>query len=381
MTVDGNVRRPVLVIDEAADVRAMLATILDHAGYRALVVADGESGLTLLARERPALVVVDYQLTGLFGPQIVRSTRANPATSTVPIIVLTAASTDHQIDEAFAAGADDYIVKPVDRRLILARIESAIRAADDRQRAAALQAAAKERDALLSDLAHARRIQETQSTALPRSLRAATAMGATVACAHIGGDLIAAFDGRDGSTTGLLIDVSGHGAGAALTAASVLADIRGLVQRMPLVEAFATLNRQMTASRNRLYACIGAVQISGRTATVLNAGLPPISLVRQRRVAVAFTANGVPPGLLPNATYEARTVELELDDRFVFVSDGLTEPFGEADDVTACLRTLELFVPNGIRTSSELTREIRALANNEPLRDDAALLVLDFVEA
>jgi len=203
-----------------------------------------------------------------------------------------------------------------------------------------------------------------------------TVMGTTVACSHIGGDLIDVF-AHDDKTTAVLIDVSGHGAGAALTAAAVVSDLRGLLRNHRLAEAFAILNRAMTTSRNRLYACIGVVQLGGNQASIINAGLPPITLLRAGRSIAQFQASGIPPGLMLESSYDTETVTIEPDDRFVMMSDGLTEPFGVADDVMPCLRALDLLVPKGVRTSQHFAEEIRAVWRNRPLVDDATLLIVD----
>ena len=202
-------------------------------------------------------------------------------------------------------------------------------------------------------------------------------MGATLPCGYLGGDLIDVVVGPGASTTAALIDVAGHDAGAALVASSVLVELHNLARTRPIVPAITALNRRMTASASELYACVGAVQITGTHATLLNAGLPPITIVRNGRIALSVQAGGIPPGIFADSTYDAVELELEPDDRLVLVSDGLTDPLGDAVDVGRCLAALDLLVPHGIRTSEEFMREFRTLFGERPLVDDATLIVID----
>jgi sigma-B regulation protein RsbU (phosphoserine phosphatase) len=317
-------------------------------------------------------------MPGLSGPELVRRIRERAGMRDVPIILLAASAGEAYVDEAFSAGADDYVVKPFDRRILLARIESTIRAAQDRARAAKSKRLVQQRDQLLADFAEASRVQRTQSVGLPRCFREGTIMGATLPCGHLGGDLITVFDGPGATTTAMLIDVSGHDAGAALVASAVLVELQNLARTRPLAAAITALNLRMAASSSELYAAVGALQISGTHATIINAGLPPIAIVRNGRIAITVQACGVPPGILADSTYDPVELELEPDDRLVIVSDGLTAPLGDTVDIGRCLVALDLLVPHEMRTSDELTRQFRALLGGRPLIDDATLLVVDF---
>jgi sigma-B regulation protein RsbU (phosphoserine phosphatase) len=368
------VTRSVLVIDDSAELRHMISTLLGGAGYRPLLADTALGGLALLGHDLPSLILVDSELGG---PELVRFIRRQPHLRDVPIIFLSSSAREDCVDEAFAAGASDYVVKPFDRRILLARISSLIRAAEDRGRVVRSKPLAQRRDQLLADFEEASRVQRTQSTGLPRCFHGGTIMGATVPCHHIGGDLITVLENLGPTTTAVVVDVAGHGVAAALVASSLLAELRHLAQILSIEDAIDTLNQQMTASRSDHYACVGAIQMRGTRATIVNAGLPPICVVRDGRIAVSVEASGIPPGMFDTALYEAVELDLRSEDRIVIMSDGLTEPLGDADDVGRCLEALDLLVPRGVRTSEEFARQIRALFGGRPLVDDATLIVID----
>src|SRR4030095_7976208 len=106
-------------------------------------------------------------------------------------------------------------------RIFIARIEAAIRAAEDGRKAKAADEAAEEWNAIRTDLGEAARVQQARLPALPARVDGWTRAGALVPGRHVGGDLLDLMAGRGGGRVVALIDVSGHGLAAALVAAAV----------------------------------------------------------------------------------------------------------------------------------------------------------------
>jgi CheY-like chemotaxis protein len=353
-------RHPILVIDDGADNRMLLSATLQRAGYEPLLAEHGEAGLAILAKRTPALILLDYSMPGLSGPEVARRIRSSPATAHTPIILLTASSDETHIEEAFAAGADDYIIKPFERRIMLARIASMIRARADR-----------------SDLQSASRVQQEQVTRLPLKAAGCVLSGAVVSCTHVGGDLVQVVDGRNGSVVAIVLDISGHGTAAAIVAAGAVSEMRSLLQTHSAVDAMGHLSATLAATHSNHYACVCAIELTQDRATIVNAGLPPVCLIREGRIVSTVLAAGTPPGMFSSATYTAETVALLPGDRLVVVSDGLTEPFGLADDMSTCVIGLDLLMPPVARTTEELTTSIRRVLGDRELEDDATILIID----
>ena len=81
--------RRLLLVDDAADVRMLLQVLLELDGWTVLLAADGPAGVAAALAERPDVVVLDVQLPGLDGPEVLRALRARPETASIPVVFLT----------------------------------------------------------------------------------------------------------------------------------------------------------------------------------------------------------------------------------------------------------------------------------------------------
>jgi DNA-binding response OmpR family regulator len=117
----------VLVVDDDATVRDVVARYLGDAGYRVEVAADGESALEAAAQARPDAVVLDLMLPGTSGLDVCRSLRAGQAPPA--IVMLTALGEEDDRIRGLELGADDYVTKPFSLRELRARVRAHLRRA------------------------------------------------------------------------------------------------------------------------------------------------------------------------------------------------------------------------------------------------------------
>lgn len=104
----------VLIVDDNRDLLDLITTSLTMLGAYTVVTADnGADGLSLAVDLRPDCAVIDVKMPGLDGYQLVRALRGDPATSTIPLIILTALTQDKYRFAGLLAGADRYLTKPV----------------------------------------------------------------------------------------------------------------------------------------------------------------------------------------------------------------------------------------------------------------------------
>ncbi len=119
--------KTILLVDDEQSILDLLQFNLEAEGYNVLTAQDGETAVSLTQSETPDLVILDIMLPGKDGWEVLREIRQHPQTRNVPVIFLTAK--DSEIDEVVGLelGADDYIVKPISIRKLIARVKSRLR--------------------------------------------------------------------------------------------------------------------------------------------------------------------------------------------------------------------------------------------------------------
>ncbi|NUP04844.1 MAG: fused response regulator/phosphatase [Polyangiaceae bacterium] len=370
----------ILVVDDEELNRELYRRLVLRAGYNVCVASDGESALEAVRRNAPDAILLDFRMPRMDGPAVLRKLRADALHADLPVILLTAESESERIAEAFDAGADDYLLKPVDTRILHARIRSTLSSREyaRRIRVAAERERSQEvlRNQLLADLREARDVQRAQLPALPRRFDGAWVSGAVEPCGHVGGDLIDVTELSDGSFVATLMDVAGHGTGAALIASAIRAQLRGLLAAHDLPEAIAMLDRWLLAESAARHVCIGAIKMRGRSFTMLNAGLPAIWVGGREKPRMLVPSASPPPGLFKARKYEVTQGVLEPGEIIAVVSDGVTEPFGFIDEVDGVVPKILGAIGDGAPHSGDVASRIRALFDGAEQPDDATALLI-----
>lgn len=114
----------VLVVEDDRSIRLALRAVLEEAGYEVSEAADGEAGLHTALQVEPHMMVVDRVMSRMDGLALTRALRETRPGRTLYILILTARGDEDQLIEAFDAGVDDYLAKPLNPRLLLARLQA-----------------------------------------------------------------------------------------------------------------------------------------------------------------------------------------------------------------------------------------------------------------
>ena len=114
----------VLVADDDADIRDLVAYKLQQAGHKVVSVADGSAAVTAARDLLPDLAIVDVTMAGLSGIQVCAALRAEAATAAIPVILLSAGAHSGDSVSGMAAGAVDYVTKPFSPRELVQRVEA-----------------------------------------------------------------------------------------------------------------------------------------------------------------------------------------------------------------------------------------------------------------
>lgn len=121
-------RVKILVVEDDSSIRTILGMALSGAGYANVIMAGrGDDALETARSEKPDLVILDLMLPGLDGITVARRIRETPSLAATRIIMLTARTEPEDVVRGLEAGADDYVVKPFDRRVLLARVRAVLR--------------------------------------------------------------------------------------------------------------------------------------------------------------------------------------------------------------------------------------------------------------
>lgn len=117
----------ILIVDDEAAIRDMIAIALDTAGFDVLRAADAHEALIKIVDERPDLVLLDWMLPGGSGVDLARRLKKDETTAEIPIIMLTARTSEDNKVQGLDTGVDDYITKPFSPRELVARIKAVLR--------------------------------------------------------------------------------------------------------------------------------------------------------------------------------------------------------------------------------------------------------------
>ena len=121
----------ILVVEDDTDIQQLVSYNLIKAGYNVTCADSGEEALNLLGRERVDAMVLDLMLPGKDGNEVCREVRSQESIKGLPIIMLTAKSEEDDIVRGLEHGADDYVTKPFSPRVLIARLEAALRRTPD----------------------------------------------------------------------------------------------------------------------------------------------------------------------------------------------------------------------------------------------------------
>ena len=127
MTAPAAASERILVVDDEADIVALVAYHLAKSGYRVSTAASGADALAVAQQERPALVVLDQMLPGLSGFEVLEQLRADDATRGVAVLMLTARKEEQDRIRGLSLGADDYLTKPFSPQELVLRVGAILR--------------------------------------------------------------------------------------------------------------------------------------------------------------------------------------------------------------------------------------------------------------
>jgi len=208
----------ILVVDDDAMSRRVLAQLLTAAGYKCRVCKDGSEALEIVHATPPTLLLLDFDMPGLNGAEVLKRLRSdrNPAVARIPTIMLTAHGSEKSEVSCLQAGADDFVTKPVNASVLRARIETQLRLRSMRRQLERQNDELERwRRNLERDLAAARLTQQSLIPQKPLPLRDWDVATCYRPVIQVGGDIYGWLRMKDGRILFWIADGTGHGAAAA----------------------------------------------------------------------------------------------------------------------------------------------------------------------
>src|SRR5919198_2607925 len=380
----GNSHAEILVIDDDAMSRRVLAQLLSAAGYNCRVSKNGPEALDMIHARPPSLLLLDFDMPGLNGAEVLRRLRSDddPAIAQIPAIMLTAHGSEQSEVSCLQAGADDFVTKPVNSSVLRARIETQLRLRSmRRQLERQNDELEKWRRDLERDLAAARLTQQSLIPQKPLLLPGWQVAACYRPVIQVGGDIYGWLRMKDGRALFWIADGSGHGAAAALlTTLAKLLFHHGNVEHNGPASVMEAVNddfRSIFGGRSFMTAmCVALNHTTGKAHTV-GAGHPPLLIVRHNGTTESIASIAPPLGLDERPEFVETALDFEPGDAFLLYTDGL---FGSSKNgqrrVTP--QQLEKMLDHSAPTAEVLLHRIleRAVPNNaeDSLSDDMTAL-------
>lgn len=380
----------ILVVDDDASSREMLARRLRRSGYTVSAVEGGLQALALARSQQFDLVLLDMIMPGLDGFQVLAKFKADLALRETPVIMLSALDEENGIARCIEMGAEDYLAKPFNPVFLRARIGACLekKRLRDKERATH-EALERSQRHLAAEL--------TKAAGYVRSLLPPPLSGdlETEWCFQpseaLGGDAFGYHWIDDQHFALYLLDVCGHGVGAALLSVSALNTLRahtlpGVDFRQP-AEVLAGLNQTFRMeNQNFLYFTLwyGVYRPADRQLTFADAGHPPALLINaggaESPVTTPLKTSGPAIGCLDDAAFSASHETIGAGARLLLFSDGIFEifkPDGSVGNWDGFLKELEQSEVLALRPEARLQRA-QQIRGAGALEDDFSLVEVRF---
>lgn len=400
----------VLLVEDSSTQRRIMRLTLERFGFVVIEAGSGQEALAICTTSDVDMVICDWMMPGMTGPEFCQSFRKLERESYGYFILMTSISDKASAAAALDLGADDFVTKPVDVTELRARIRAG-------ERVLEMEGQLRGRNRMISDTLHKLR---TLYDGMERDLQAARHLQESLvpdrhqrhgrarislllhASGHVGGDLVGTYP-IDESRVGLYaLDVSGHGVSSALMTARLSGylsgrsptrhlalhrDASGHLHHRPPEETVAKLNAIMLAEGgNDHYLTLLLAEVDTTTGAVkmCQAGHPN-PVVQRADGRIEFPgAGGFPVGLLPEASYTQLPILLSPGDRLIMASDGVTEcpsPDGiqlGQEGLKQMLKRHQGLCDKPLMAA--LMQDLAAHAGADGYQDDISFVILEFDE-
>jgi sigma-B regulation protein RsbU (phosphoserine phosphatase) len=386
-------KEKILVVDDTPENLDVVKGILKD-DYTLFLAVNGNLALKIAKAQKPDLILLDIMMSELDGYEVIRLLKQDEETNSIPVIFLTAKTEIEDERKGLELGAVDYIMKPISPPILLARIRTQLRLKQINQE-------------LVDEIDERMRVQEMLQSELNDAAEYVKALlpdpiqeeKVTIdwrfePCSSLGGDSFGYHWIDDDNLAIYLIDVAGHGVGAALLSASVINTLRSKTLlatnfHQPSQVLF-DLNKAFPDEQNNyMFFTIwyGVFNKVDATLTYSSGGHPPALLlndeIKNANKINPLKTKGIAIGSLPEFQFEQSSVKIEALSRLYIFSDGVFEiktndKYWELDEFKTFLQNLRN--ERGL-ILDQLYKHARGLSDLPDLEDDYTIIEVTFKKA
>ncbi|MBD1848885.1 SpoIIE family protein phosphatase [Leptolyngbya sp. GB1-A1] len=370
----------ILVIDDDPLICLTVKKLLQHDGHEVMTAANGQEGIEQAKQFQPALIICDWNMPAMDGLEVCRQIKAEPRLTTTFFILFTSRMAIEDRIQGLNNGADDFLSKPVDFGELKARVGAGLRLYQLNQD---LQTQKQRLEDELSEAAAYVR------SLLPAPVQGKVSIDARfIPSSQLGGDCFDYFWLDDNHLVLYLLDVSGHGLGAALPSVILLNLLRS--QSLPEVDfrhpeaVLTALNQafQMHSQNQKFFTIwYGVYQPSSRQLTYASAGHPPAVLLTSDALSTMtqlLRTPNFPIGMIEQFQVNCKVTTIPANSVLYLYSDGAYE-VQHASNQWGLESFIQLLIDAGQQTNLEqvLNRLFKQFQGRS-LSDDLALVRADF---
>jgi sigma-B regulation protein RsbU (phosphoserine phosphatase) len=373
----------ILVIDDDYMIQMIIQRVLKSQGHEVFVAANGQEGIEQAEKIQPALIICDWMMPIVNGLEVCRWVKSNPDLATTFFILLTSRGDIADRVQGLNMGADDFLPKPINLAELQARVRAGLRlhelSQDLQTQKLLLEAELAEAAAYVQALLPTPLLGsvEVESRYLPSR--------------QLGGDFFDYFWLDPECLALYVLDVSGHGLGAALPSILVMNSLRS--RSLPDVDFYqpdqvlSALNLcYPMSSQNEKYFTIwyGVYRLSDRLLTYASAGHPPAILIaptpdEATREVTQLKTPCLPIGMLDKVGFVSEHCTIPQGSTLYIFSDGIYELSPESAQTWGLKTFIDLLTELDPAVNLDLILDrIRTLSGVEAFNDDLSLLKIQF---
>ncbi len=364
----------VLAVDDNLLNLKLIEKSLEKEGYKVICAKDGTEGRELAEKEKPDLILLDVQMPGETGFEVIQHLKDNTETSMIPVIFLTGVSEVDAKLKGFNLGAVDYIIKPFHPLEVLARVRIHLK----------LSIAT---NSLISDQAQKlNQVTEAQTSMLPTPEDFPHACFGVYykAMQEAGGDFYDILQISNNITGYFLADFSGHDIETSYMTASVKAllaqNCTPIYSPSESIKMINDVLVQILPGGKYLTACYMHINRGTKKMTLINAGHPPVVHIPYKGETSLLKSRGDILGMFKDAQFGMLNIDISKRDKFIIFSDGLVE---SAVDKTTWVSGTQSLLPQFEKMRNIPYKEIpetlirQIFPENAVMEDDIAVLCVE----